>query len=161
MPIMWLAIGFQFSRPSSNAAASFQHSALGKPRDTKTCSALASLGVFASPWVANPARGGYFAGHERVRFTKAARTQREPLRALSCPLLPWHGNRRTGNPLAFIPILVLFPWMSSGVGGTAREVVRGTDVFLPTKGNRRVRRHTRQKHVGGARERTVRAIPPT
>ena len=33
-----------------------------------------------------------------------------------------------------------------------RETLRGPDVFLPTDGNRRVRRHTRQKHVGDARE---------
>ena len=47
------------------------------------------------------------------------------------------------------PIVVRFV---DGERGIARETLRGPDVFLPTDGNRRVRRHTRQKHVGDARE---------
>jgi len=60
-------------RPSPRASANFRPSALGKPRDTKPCSALASLGSVASPWVA-PTRKGRLLRRDTKRHFVAART---------------------------------------------------------------------------------------
>ena len=55
--------------------------------------------------------------------------------------------------LAFQPIVSALFVDGERMAGIARELLRWTD------GNRRVRRHARQIHVGGASEVADRAIP--